>query len=151
MTTTTLEVAAGDQRRTEAHTGPSMEAPMRYGRGKRVCKEDHPRLSKPERKNRAVIPLKFTTTDGQEVSLPDYAAVPIERLQKLEEIAVTAMKLIAVHNVALGGNISTTVEQAISDLTRDVRALDEIGDFDASIIEDSVQINSDEARIAAGH
>ena len=61
------------------------------------------------------------------------------------------MKLIAAHNVALGGNISTTVEQAISDLTRDVRALEEIWDFDASIIEDSVQIDSDDARIAAAH
>jgi hypothetical protein len=89
---------------------------------------------KPEIKRSVVIPLKFTTTDGQELPLQDYAAVPRELLRKLEEIAIRARELIAAHKAAILGGTSNMVEKAMSDLTKDLSALEEIWDFEASCI-----------------
>ena len=71
-----------------------------------------------------MIPLKFTTADGQELPLADYAAVPRELLRKLEEIAIRARQLIAVHKAAILGGTSNMVEKAMSDLTKDFSALE---------------------------
>jgi hypothetical protein len=114
---------------------------------------------KPEIKKSVVIPLKFTTTDGQELPLPDYAAVPRELLRKLEEIAIRARELIAAHKAAILGGTSNMVEKAMSDLTKELSALEEIWDFEASCIRaresgtpsDTPEIDSDKARIQAGH
>ena len=78
---------------------------------------------KPEIKKSVVIPLKFTTTDGQELPFPDYAAVPRELLRKLEEIAIRARELTAAHKAAILGGTSHMVEKAMSDLTKELSAL----------------------------
>jgi hypothetical protein len=114
---------------------------------------------KPEIKKSVVIPLKFTTTDGQELPFPDYAAVPRELLRKLEEIAIRARELIAAHKAAILGGTPNMVEKALSDLTKELSALEEIWDFEASCIgaresgtpSDTPKIDSDIARIQAGH
>ena len=106
-----------------------------------------------------MIPSTFTTADGQELPLADYAAVPRELLRKLEEVAIRARQLIAVHKAAILGGTSNMVEKAMSDLTKDLSALEEIWDFEASSIRaresgtpsDTPEIDSDEARIQAGH
>jgi hypothetical protein len=105
------------------------------------------------------IPLKFTTTDGQELPLLDYAAVPRELLRKLEEIAIRARELTAAHKAAILGGTSNIAEKAMSDLTKELSALEEIWDFEASCIRaresgppsDTPEIDSDKARIQAGH
>jgi hypothetical protein len=113
---------------------------------------------KPETKRSVVIPLKFTTTDGQELPLPDYAAVPRELLRELEEIAIRARELIAAHKAALLGGTSNIVETAMSDLTKELSALEEIWDFEGSCRasesgtpSDTPKIDTDIARIQAGH
>ena len=106
-----------------------------------------------------MIPLKFTTTDGQELLLADYAAVPRELLRKLEEIAIRAKQLIAEHKAAIPGGASNMIEKAMSDLTKELSELEEIWDFEASAIRasesgqqsDTPEIDSDKARIQAGH
>jgi hypothetical protein len=117
-------------------------------------------MTKLELTNSLAIPLQFTTTDGQLVAIPDYAAVPSERLRQLERIAVGARRLIAAHNATVtGGDSPSTVETAISDLTKELSALEEIWDFRASNVaestkdplSDAVQTDTDEARIQAGH
>jgi hypothetical protein len=77
---------------------------------------------KPEIKRSVVIPLKFTNTDGQELPLPDYAAVPRELLRELEVIAIRARGLIAAHKAALLGD-TNIVGTAMSDLTKELSAL----------------------------
>ena len=116
-------------------------------------------MTKPELKTSLVIPLQFTTTDGQLLSIPDYAAVPSERLRQLEKIAIETRKLIAAYEATLTDGASTMVETAISDLTKELSALEEIWDFRASNVaestkdplSDAVQTDTDEARIQAGH
>ena len=116
-------------------------------------------MTKSELKNSLAIRLKFTTTAGQVLSIPDYAAVPSERLRQLEKIAIVARKLIAAQNARLTGGASTMVETAISDLTKGLSELEEIWDFRASSLAestddplfDAVQTDADEARIQAGH
>ena len=107
-----------------------------------------------------MIPLKFTATDGQELPLADYAAVPRELLRKLEEIAIRVKQLIAEHKAAISGGTSNMIEKAMSDLTKELSALEEIWDFEASsairVTESGPQsgtpeIDSDKARIQAGH
>lgn len=41
-------------------------------------------MTKLETNKNVVIQLRFTTTDGHELSIPEYAAVPADRLRKLE-------------------------------------------------------------------
>ena len=98
-----------------------------------------------------MIPLKFTTTDGQELPLLDYAAVPRELLQKLEATAIRAKDLIAAQKTGS----SNMIEKAMSDLTKELSALEEIWDFEASSIRvkesGTPEADSDKTRIEAGH
>ena len=113
---------------------------------------------KPEIKRNVVIPLKFTTTDGQELPLQDYAAVPRELLRALEVIAIRAREVLAQHNAASIGGTSNLIETAMSNLAKEVSALEEIWGFEAScgVAEsgppsDTPKIDTDIERIQAGH
>ena len=135
--------------------GSGVDGPVRFGLYSLMAYA----VMKPEINRGVVIPLKFTTTDGQELPLQDYAAVPRELLRKLEEIAIRARELIAAHKVAILGGTSNMVEKAMSDLTKDLSALEEIWDFEASCIRaqesgtpsDTPETDSDKGRIQAGH
>src|SRR5690242_13509332 len=116
-------------------------------------------MMRPEINKNIVILLKFKTTDEQEIPVPDYAAVPSERLRKLEKLAILARELIAANNANITDGVSHMAQKAISDLTTEVSALEKIWNFkgsnlaevaDGAVSNPSVA-DSDEARIDAGH
>ena len=116
-------------------------------------------MTKLETNKNVVIQLTFTTTDGHELSIPEYAAVPAERLRKLEQIATAARELLAAQDPATVSGTSTMAAKALAELKTVLAELEGLWDLNAAGSEragkgeasGTVQTDADKTRIEAGH
>jgi hypothetical protein len=87
-------------------------------------------MTNAEIKTAVRVPLRFTTTDGQELPIPDYVAVPRARLEKFEQIALAAQELLRAHeraqvNPTTPGKVGVSLDKLRSGLSQ----LEEVWDF----------------------
>jgi hypothetical protein len=87
-------------------------------------------MTNAEIKTAVRIPIKFTTTDGQELPIPDYIAVPRERLAKFEQIALAAQELLKAHERALSNpTVQGKVGASLEKLRSGISQLEEVWNF----------------------
>jgi hypothetical protein len=87
-------------------------------------------MTNAEIKTAVRIPIKFTTTEGADLPIANYMAVPRARLEKFEQLALAAQELVKAREAAMLNPTATgNVEASLKNLRSGLSQLEELWDF----------------------